>query len=65
MCRVSDLDYHTNVDKWLSLPESLISKKITVVDKNINFEIQSDLVSYDGIKIKVINNYGYAVLKLN
>ena len=59
------LDYHTNVDKWLSLPESLISKKITVVDKNINFEIQSDLVSYDGIKIKVINNYGYAVLKLN
>jgi len=58
------LDYHTDIDKWLNLPESLMGKKITIIDKNSDFEIQSDFVSFDGIKIKVINNYGYAVLKL-
>jgi len=59
------LDYHVNIDKVLSLPVSMLNKKITVVEKTDSFVLSSDYVSYDGIKIAVTGGYGYAVLKLN
>ena len=57
-------DYHVNVNKTVKLPNYLAGKKIEQLDIHPNATIQSEFVSSEGIKVKIINNYGYGVLRL-
>jgi len=56
------LDSHVNIDKKIELPYFLQNKKITVLD-SLNSTIKSDFAT-TYIPLKIINNFGYAVLKL-
>lgn len=57
-------DYHKNIDKIIELPSYLAGKKIEQLDVHANTTIQSEMVSAKGIKVKIINNYGYGVIRL-
>ncbi|HNX87702.1 MAG TPA: hypothetical protein PKH58_01355 [Paludibacteraceae bacterium] len=59
------IDVHTNLsDAWISVPSEVVGMNIAIDDSNENITIHSTQVISDGIKVTVINNYGYAVLRL-
>jgi hypothetical protein len=57
-------DYHKNIDKIIELPSYMAGMKIEQLDIHANTTVQSEIVSAKGIKVKIINNYGYGVLRL-
>lgn len=57
-------DYHKSINKIIELPSYMAGKKIEQLDVHANTTIQSEFVSAKGIKVKVVNNYGYGVLRL-
>ncbi|HWQ76868.1 MAG TPA: hypothetical protein VN441_16295 [Syntrophomonas sp.] len=57
-------DYHQSIDKTIELPSYMAGMKIEQLDVHANTTIQGEIVSAKGIKVKVINNYGYGVLRL-
>ncbi|MFC1454299.1 hypothetical protein ACFLQL_03870 [Verrucomicrobiota bacterium] len=61
------LDYHQSVPRdVIQLPEHLVGKKITVVEKTPTVELLSGLrVPVEGIGLSVTDDYGYIVLQLD
>lgn len=57
-------DYHVSVDKMVPLPSYLVGKKIEQLDVHANCTVQSEIVSAGGIKVKIVSDYGYGVLRL-
>jgi len=61
------MHFHKNIkNKLINLPDTLVGKKISVVEKTPSFKLlTTNNVAAEGIKVSVNDNYGYAVLKFN
>ena len=58
------IDYHASISYGnVKLPDD-IGKSITIIDSE-NFTLHSDIVDCGGVTFSIINDYGYAVLKLS
>lgn len=58
------IDYHVNVNGGNVKLNDFIGKTVTVLDSE-NFTLLNDTVDSEGVTFNIINNYGYAVLKLS
>lgn len=60
-----NLDYHTNVDKSITLPEFMAGKSVAVLNKSDGFTLKTSRVSKSGtIDVAVTGSYGTAELRI-
>lgn len=59
------IDYHTNASFANIKLDGHEGKTITVFEKSADFTVHNDIVDADGVIFSVVNNYGYAILKVS